>query len=208
MWKIALLILLELFSTSVFSDQSSKAKPTLAAQTVYKDWSTFNSERNSLFMQEVKVDGRFIVNVRLTLDDTGQYAIKQHQALSDKEDTLLKKIKSLHCAPSDTLGRLAAHTAFMKGNESYCLISLFVTTEGGSIVNYLVVENGTAQKITDWRGDMFGDCCFQSDTVFTGVELGVLENNVFVKQEIENSADLKREYILRLTKTGSKTRHF
>ncbi|RKZ83041.1 MAG: hypothetical protein DRR19_19710 [Candidatus Parabeggiatoa sp. nov. 1] len=176
----------------------------ISASASYADSPSFSSDNNLLLMPEVNVNGRFIVNVRLKLETNGQYVVEDFTALSDDEEAFLVKIKSLPCGPADTLGRLAARNAFVNGNESYCLVSNpTFTIEGGRIVRYLLIENGTVQIVVDNRLDGYGVCCFHSVVGFTELQFGFMEDGVFIEQTAIDQIDFERKYILQLIGEGA-----
>lgn len=171
--------------------------------TTYADGVSFDSSDNMLLIPAISVNDRFVANGRLKLETNGQFVIEGFIELSDNENTILEKIESLPCGPADLLGRLAARNAFVSGDESYCLVKeSIITTEGGSIFEYILIENGNAQFITDNRLDSFSTCCFESESEFTQVKFGFIENDVFTEQTAVDQIDFDREYILQMTGEG------
>ena len=123
---------------------------------------------------------------------------------SNAENALLVKVKSMSCGLADTFGRLGAIHAFHH-QQRYCLSQITPTGEGGKITKYLLVENGTVQTIYDSRFDVYSSQTV-SQTIYTDLKFGYMENSTFVEQTDINKTNFNRNHILILI--GESTRSF
>jgi len=123
----------------------------------------------------------------------------------------VEKIESLPCGSANILGKLAAQNAFVRGDESYCLVrKSFTTVEGHDTFVYLLIENGTAQFVDDNRLDGFGQCCFHDifPDGIAQIRFGFVQDGAFIEQTATDQIDFEREYILQLTGEGDEIVEF
>lgn len=177
---------------------------TVCTLSVYAESVFYSSALNLLFLPEVKINGQMYIKGVLKLDDNGQYTVNSLTQLDTEQKVLLDKTKSIPCGPADTLGRLAAYRSFIDGSNSYCLVKLTTTVEGGIILRYLFIENGQVQTITDTRDDAFAGCClFLRSTQYNDVQFGYLEADVLVEQNKLADINFERDYLLKINGDGT-----
>lgn len=160
---------------------------------------TLYTSENILNIPLAKVNDRYVANARLRFESNGQFVVEGFKEIPDSQQAMVEKLQSLPCGKADTLGRWAARNAFLKGDESYCLVKGPMRTfEAGIFYTYLLIENGTAQTIDDTRRDL--QCCF--DIVVTGgetqVKFGYVENGELIEVTELSQIDFEREHQLRL----------
>lgn len=170
----------------------------------------YSSELNMLFVPEVEINGKMYIKGVLHLDNNGIYTVNSLTMLDAEQESLLLKINSHPCGQPDALGKFSAYRNFIKGDTEFCLVDVSsVTVEGGKILSYLFIENGSAQVITDTRNDTFRDCClYLLNSNYDDLKFGYIKGDVFVEESDLSNIDFEREYILKLTGDGLEDRNY
>ncbi|MCU7837115.1 MAG: hypothetical protein KZQ83_17955 [gamma proteobacterium symbiont of Taylorina sp.] len=159
----------------------------------------------------VEFNNHLYTDIRLKLEENGQYSLEQYKKLPDDEENLVRKINNSSCVINDTFGRFVANIAFLNGNQKYCLVRSLTGTDPGFYMSYLFIENGTATLIQDTRYEPYQsnpEIYIVSDDI-SSINFGSFEDQIFIEQADINQIDFEKKSTLKLfDKLGNLITHF
>ncbi len=166
------------------------------------DPSSSGPAKSYLSIPVVEFRDHLYTDIKLQLEENGQYSLQSYNEPSDDTENWIRKIHNSNCVINDNFGRFIAQIAFLKKDRKYCLVRTRTGTCPGVDVSYLFIENGSATLVQDLK---YGFNPIPTDSgrfvvsnTVSSITIGIMEDTIFVEQSDLNHMDFDSPLLLKL----------